>query len=123
MYEKLFSRGQIGNVELKNRLVMTPMGTNLAELDGTPGPAMLKYFEERAIGGCGLIMPEICRVNEATGAGMFRQLAATKDRHIPGLAKLARTVHKHGAKILWQSWEQYNRKGCCCPPSVVIVIL
>lgn len=30
---------------------MTPMGTNLAELDGTPGPAMLAYFEERAKGG------------------------------------------------------------------------
>ncbi len=33
MYEKLFEKGRIGNVELKNRLVMTPMGTNLAELD------------------------------------------------------------------------------------------
>ena len=41
MYEKLFEKGRIGNVELKNRLVMTPMGTNLAELDGTVGPAML----------------------------------------------------------------------------------
>ncbi len=102
MYDKLFEKGKIGNVEIKNRLVMTPMGTNLAELDGTPGPAMLAYFEARAIGGCGLIMPEICRVNEKTGAGMLRQLAATSDRHIPGLAKLAATVHKHGAKIFIQ---------------------
>ena len=66
MYEKLFEKGRIGNVELKNRLVMTPMGTNLAELDGTVGPAMLAYFEARAKGGCGLIMPEICKVNEKT---------------------------------------------------------
>ena len=102
MYEKLFEKGRIGNVELKNRLVMTPMGTNLAELDGTPGPAMLAYFEARAIGGCGLIMPEICRVNEKTGAGMLRQISATSDRHIPGLAKLAETVHKHGSKIFIQ---------------------
>ena len=35
MYDKLFEKGKIGNVEVKNRLVMTPMGTNLAELDGT----------------------------------------------------------------------------------------
>ena len=102
MYEKLFEKGRIGNVELKNRLVMTPMGTNLAELDGTPGPAMLAYFEARAAGGCGLIMPEICRVNEATGAGMLRQISATSDRHIPGLAKLAQTIHKYGAKIFIQ---------------------
>ena len=102
MYEKLFEKGRIGNVELKNRLVMTPMGTNLAELDGTVGPAMLAYFEARAKGGCGLIMPEICRVNEATGAGMLRQISATSDKHIPSLAKLASTVHKYGSKIFIQ---------------------
>lgn len=102
MYDKIFEPGKIGNVEIKNRLVMTPMGTNLAELDGSPGPAMLAYFEERAKGGCGLIMPEITRVNDVHGAGMFRQLSATKDRHIPGLAKLANTVHKYGAKIFIQ---------------------
>ena len=102
MYEKLFEKGRIGNVELKNRLVMTPMGTNLAELDGTVGPAMLAYFEARAKGGCGLIMPEICKVNEKTGVGMFRQIAATSDKHIPSLAKLASTVHKYGSKIFIQ---------------------
>lgn len=102
MYDRLFEKDRIGNVDIKNRLVMTPMGTNLAELDGTAGPAMLAYFEARARGGCGLIMPEICRVNEATGAGMFRQLAATSDRHIPSLAKLAGTVHKYGSKIFIQ---------------------
>ena len=102
MYDKLFEKGKIGNVEIKNRLVMTPMGTNLAELDGTVGPGMLAYFEERAKGGCGLIMPEICRVNDVHGAGMLRQISATKDLHIPGLAKLASTVHKYGAKIFIQ---------------------
>ena len=52
MYDRLFEKGRIGNVDIKNRLVMTPMGTNLAELDGTAGPAMLAYFEARARGGC-----------------------------------------------------------------------
>lgn len=47
MYDKLFEKGKIGNVEIKNRLVMTPMGTNLANLDGTPGPAMIKYYEDK----------------------------------------------------------------------------
>ena len=35
MYDILFQKGKIGNVELKNRLVMSPMGSNLAELDGS----------------------------------------------------------------------------------------
>ena len=102
MYDILFQKGKIGNVELKNRLVMSPMGSNLAELDGSCGDAMIAYYEERAKGGCGLIMPEICRVNDATGAGSFRQLSVTKDRHIEGLAKLAAAVHKHGSKIFIQ---------------------
>ncbi|MBQ3292053.1 MAG: acetoacetate decarboxylase family protein [Mogibacterium sp.] len=102
MYDILFQKGKIGNVELKNRLVMSPMGSNLAELDGSAGDAMIAYYEERAKGGCGLIMPEICRVNDATGAGSFRQLSVTKDRHIEGLAKLAAAVHKHGSKIFIQ---------------------
>ena len=45
------------------------------------------------------IMPEICRVNETTGAGMLRQIAATKDYHIAGIAELANAIHKHGSKI------------------------
>ena len=102
MYDILFQKGRIGNVELKNRLVMSPMGSNLAELDGSCGDAMIAYYEERAKGGCGLIMPEICRVNDATGAGSFRQLSVTKDRHIAGLAKLAAAIHKHGSKIFIQ---------------------
>ena len=34
MYEKLFTPGKIGNVTVKNRLVMSPIGICFAELDG-----------------------------------------------------------------------------------------
>ena len=43
MYDILFQKGKIGNVELKNRLVMSPMGSNLDELDGSCGDAMIAY--------------------------------------------------------------------------------
>ena len=35
MYQKIFEQGKIGNVTFKNRLVMSPMGTSLAEMDGS----------------------------------------------------------------------------------------
>lgn len=35
MYERLFSTGRIGRIEIKNRVVMTPMGTVIA----APGEA------------------------------------------------------------------------------------
>ena len=87
MYEKLFSEGKIGNVTLKNRLVMSPMGIGLAELDGTPSEDMIAFYEARAIGGAGLIIPEITRVNDDHGAGLLRQLSVTKDSHIKPLSR------------------------------------
>ena len=102
MYQKLFEKGKIGKVTFKNRLVMSPMGTNLAEMDGSPSEDMIAFYEARAIGGAGLIIPEITRVNDSHGVGMMRQLSVTKDRHIEGLAKLAAAVHKHGTKIFIQ---------------------
>ncbi|MGI5985054.1 MAG: FAD-dependent oxidoreductase [Clostridiales bacterium] len=102
MYDKLFSEGKIGNLALKNRLVMSPMGIGLAELDGSPSEEMIDFYEERAAGGAGLIIPEITRVNDVHGVGLLRQLSVTKDRHIEPLSRLAAAVHKHGAKIFIQ---------------------
>ena len=72
MYEKLFTPGKIGNITVKNRLVMSPMGIGLAELDGSPSEDMLAFYEARAMGGAGLIIPEITRVNDVHGAGLIR---------------------------------------------------
>ena len=102
MYQKIFEQGKIGNVTFKNRLVMSPMGTSLAEMDGSPSEDMIAFYEARAVGGAGLIIPEITRVNDVHGVGMMRQLSVSKDRHIAGLAKLATAVHKHGTKIFIQ---------------------
>ncbi len=102
MYPKLFEAGNIGSVTMKNRLVMSPMGVGLANLDGTPSDDMIAYYEARAIGGAGLIIPEITRVNDVHGAGLLRQLAVTKDKHIEPLSRLAEAVHKHGSKIFIQ---------------------
>ena len=102
MYPKLASHGKIGKIETKNRLVMSPMGIGLAELDGSPGPDMIEYYEARARGGAGIIIPEITRINDVHGVGMLRQLSVTKDRHIAPLSKLASAIHKHGSKIFIQ---------------------
>lgn len=87
MYQEIFKQGKIGNITLKNRLVMSPMGTSLAEMDGSPSEDMIAFYEARAIGGAALIIPEIARVNDLHGAGMMRQLSVSKDRHIEGLGE------------------------------------
>lgn len=101
-YEKLFTPGKIGNVEIKNRVVMPPMMLGFGQFDGTPTEAMMNYYEERAIGGTGLIVTEITRVNDFSGASAFAQLAISHDYHIAPLKEMIDRVHRHGAKMFIQ---------------------
>lgn len=101
-YEKLFTKGKIGKLEIKNRIVMPAMGTNLASYTGEASDEIIRYYEERAKGGCGLIITEIARIDNETGVGMPNQLCAMSLKHIPKLEILARTMHKYNTKIFLQ---------------------
>ena len=98
----LFTKGKIGSLELRNRIVMPPMGTNMAAFDGEASDEIIDFYEERAKGGCGLIITEICRIDEGAGAGMLHQLSATSPKYIRGLERLADAVHKYDTKIFLQ---------------------
>lgn len=55
-YNNMFSQIKVNKLTIKNRLVMAPMGNiSMCEETGRPNNKMLKYFEERAKGGVGLI--------------------------------------------------------------------
>ena len=101
-YEKLFTKGKIGRLEIKNRIVMPAMGTGLASYTGEASDEIIRYYEERAKGGCGLIITEITRIDNETGIGLANQLSSMDLKHIPRLEKLARSVHKHNTKIFLQ---------------------
>lgn len=101
-YEKLFSKGKIGNLELKNRVVMPAIGTSLAAYSGEPSKDMIAYYEERAKGGCGLIITEITRVDEEYGVSTPNQLSVTNPKHVAGLERLVQTVHKYDTKLFVQ---------------------
>ena len=101
-YEILSSPYNIGKCTIKNRIVMPPMLMGFGQFDGKPTEKMMNYYEERARGGCGLIMTEIARVNDKTGSAAFAQLAVSHDYHIEPLRELAQRVQKHGAKFFVQ---------------------
>lgn len=101
-YNCLFKKGQIGKLTLKNRIVMPAMGTSLASSTGEASDRIIKYYEERAKGGCGLIITEITRVDDETGIGTPNQLSVTNTSKIPRLERLARAVHKYDTKIFLQ---------------------
>lgn len=101
-YSRLFEPGQIGSLELKNRIVMPAMGCSLAESTGEAGARMIKYYADRARGGAGLIITEITRVDDDTGVGTPNQLSVTNTHMIAQLSRLAEAVHAYDTKIFVQ---------------------
>lgn len=91
----------IKNVELKNRLVMPPMGTGLGNPDNTVSDATLAYLRRRVQSGAGLYITEVCSVHPK-GSVSPSGIAAFDDAFIPGLAKMAKVAHDAGAKIALQ---------------------
>lgn len=102
MYEKLFTPIKIGGCEIKNRIVMSPMLMGFGQIDGTPTERLMDYYEERAKGGTGLIITEITRVDDVTGAAAFAQLAMSHDYHIEPMREFVNRIHRHGAKLFVQ---------------------
>jgi len=101
-YQNLFNEGKIGNLTLKNRIVMPPMGTNLAGIEGEVTDHLIAYYEERAKGGTGLIIVEFTCIDYEYGKGFVRQLRLDDDRFIPGIHRLANAIHKYGSKAFVQ---------------------
>ena len=97
----LFSPLKIKKMELANRIVMPPMGTNLGHPDGTVSEANLAYMKRRARGGAGLVITEISAVHPS-GIAINSELGSYHDRFIPGLKRLADVVHEAGSRVALQ---------------------
>ena len=75
MFDMMFSPMNIGTMTVKNRVVMNAAEFSLGQTDGTPTEKMICYYEARAKGGVGLIIPGICRVNDMGATSTFTQLS------------------------------------------------
>ncbi|MBN2098092.1 MAG: FAD-dependent oxidoreductase [Dehalococcoidia bacterium] len=101
-FKRLFEPTRIGKMEIKNRIVMPPMGTNMGTADGHVTEEIVCYYRERAKGGVGLIIVETTCVDAPVGKTTAYQLAIDDDKFIPGLSRLAETIHRHGARTVLQ---------------------
>lgn len=101
-YPYLLSEGRIGTLTLRNRIVMTPMGSNLGEGDGTIGARSQAYYLERAKGGAGLLIMGSVAIAWPLSSVIPRQAALANETHVPGIQELAAQVHAHGCKLALQ---------------------
>ncbi len=98
-YKKIFEPLTIRRMTMKNRIMMTPMGTNYGEESGEMSFLHINYYEQRAKGGTGLIMVENASVDSPEGSNGTTQLRIDHDKFIPRLFKLTETIHKYGTCI------------------------
>ena len=101
-YPHIFEPMTIRRMTVKNRIVMTPMGTNYGEQNGEMSFLHINYYEQRAKGGTGLLIVENASVDSPQGSNGTTQLRIDLDNYIPRLFKLCENVHKHGACIAIQ---------------------
>jgi len=98
----LFQPGNIGRMRLRNRIVMAPIGTNLADVNGAVTQRLIHWYAERAWGGAGLIIVENTLADVRFGRGLAQQLRIDHPKFTPGLNELAEAVQASGAKIAIQ---------------------
>ena len=89
----------LGDLRLRNRVVMAPMTRNRAHPDGVPGEAMVRYYAQRA--GAGLVVTEgtwPC----AEGQAYCRQPGIATAQQVDGWRRVARAVHEAGGLLVMQ---------------------
>ncbi len=92
-----FSQITTARIQLKNRVVVPPMASQTATLEGIATKATFEHYNRLAQSGAGLIIVEYSFVHP-TGRSEAHQLGVHADECIPGLKEIASLIHQHGAK-------------------------
>ena len=118
--EHLFSPIQLGTLEIKNRVAMAPMGTDLAHPVRVWGDEEIYYFAERARGGVGLIISPFTAATKVLSDILRGRplMAINDDSQIPSHKRMTDAVHKAGAKMFCQTAIFGGKFGEAAPTSM-----
>jgi 2,4-dienoyl-CoA reductase-like NADH-dependent reductase (Old Yellow Enzyme family)/thioredoxin reductase len=100
--KKMFEPAFLGPLRVKNRLIMAPMGTRLANEVGGVSQRQIDYYAERAKGGVGTIITEVTCVDHPLGAIGPTSLTLHDNGYIGGHNELVEAVQSQGARIICQ---------------------
>ena len=99
---KIFEPLTIKRTTIKNRIAMTPMGTNYGETSGEMSSRHMNYYTLRAKGGTGLIILENANVEYPVGSNGTSQIRIDHDSFMPRFYQLVETLHKSGTTVAIQ---------------------
>lgn len=97
-YPHLFQPARIGRLEVRNRIIGSPMERNYCTAEGRVTQRYVDYMVARARGGAGLMYTEATYV-DPRGKGRTYQMGLHDDDLVPDLARLVRAVHREGGVV------------------------
>lgn len=99
-YPHIFTPIKIRNLELKNRLVFSPVVSGHAGVvDGQVTEALVQFLGAQARSGVGMVTIGASPVDQGRARDFFGSLSVCRDEDIPGLHRLVEEVHRYGAAI------------------------
>lgn len=99
---KLLNSLNTSKLNLTNRLVMPPMATSKAGVNGELTEDIINYYEEKSKGGyIGLIIIEHSFISKE-GKANHNQLSISRDNDVNALKALAKTIENNGSKAVMQ---------------------
>ena len=112
-FPHLFSPLALGNLELPNRIVHVPTDISSSHADGEVSERDIHHHADIARGGAGFIIVGATTPDMKTGRPTVTCLVADGDNYVPGLARLAESMHRYGAKCAVQL--QHPGRQCAIP--------
>lgn len=99
---RLFSRINVGPLELDHRVVLAPLTRMRTEKGNVPGDLMIDYYTQRASRG-GLLISDATAVSQLGIAYVDAPGIYTEDQ-MRGWKRVVEAVHSKGARIFLQMW-------------------
>lgn len=109
-YKLLLQPIYINGMRLKNRMIMSPMGTFTPNVDGTDSEEGIRYYEERAKGGAAMIQTGAMFTSTMLAQGS-PTIAVDNFRSIPKQTVMIERCHRWGAKVCLQLSSGTGRNG------------
>jgi len=100
-FPHLFSKGNIGSCQLKNRIIMPFYPTKYAT-ESKPNPKMAAFYRARARGGAALIVLDCPCLDYPQAYKGPQQLRMDTAEHVHGLTGLLDAIKSEGAKVFMQ---------------------
>jgi len=121
----LFTKGNIGGLELKNRMIRTASHEGLADERGRPSEAQFQFYKSFVEGGIGLVITGYAGIMQAGKSALYHMTMIDSDDLIPAHRDLVKRIHEIGGKIVLQiahcgrqTWSRETGKPLMAPSPI-----